>query len=163
MNHDGGNQPRTTALLTAVAPTPTASAMALRPMASARSSAVVMAVSYPQFVEPRKPTIGGLPNASHSTKLRAAMRGDAVAQSDYEFAPIGNRLRRVRTLFSDMNQREWAEKHAFQMTQWNNWENGSRRIPVEASEKLCNLYGLTLDFIYRGRVDGLAEKASKLL
>lgn len=76
---------------------------------------------------------------------------------------IGQRLRAIRLAFSDLNQREWAGKHGFSETQYNNWETGARRIPVENSEKLCDIYGLTLDFIYRGRRDGLSETARKML
>lgn len=80
-----------------------------------------------------------------------------------EFADVGDRLRAIREAFSDFNQREWAEKHGFNQTQYNNWEKGSRRITVDCAEKLVDLYGLSLDFIYRGRRDGLSEKASKSL
>ena len=80
-----------------------------------------------------------------------------------EFEAIGARLASVRKAFSDFDQRAWAEKHAFGHTQWNNWEKGTRRIPVESAEKLCTLYGLTMDFVYRGRRDGLSDTASKKL
>ena len=157
MNHVAGNQPRTTALLTAVGPTLAASAMFLRPMASASSLAVIMGAAYPQFVEDGKSTISGLP--AHDTKLYAV----GMAKDAPEFPEIGARLTRIREVFSDLTQKAWAEKHGFQPTQVNNWERGTRRIPVENAEKLCALYGLTLDFIYRGRRDGLSEKAAKSL
>lgn len=76
-----------------------------------------------------------------------------------DYKEIGDRLRIVREHFSDLNQKEWAEKHGFNKTQYNNWEVGARRIPVDEAEKLCDRYGLTLDAIYRGRFDGLAENA----
>lgn len=74
-----------------------------------------------------------------------------------EFAEIGARLLAVRRAMSDLNQKDWAEKNGFNQTQYNNWENGKRRIPVEAAERLCERYGLTLDFVYRGRRDGLPD------
>lgn len=80
-----------------------------------------------------------------------------------EFKEIGARLEKIRSAFGGLSQRAWAERHNFGITQWNNWENGTRRIPIESAEKLCSLYGLTLDFVYRGRVDGLADTASKVL
>jgi len=79
------------------------------------------------------------------------------------FPDIADRLKRIRQAFSDDTQREWASRHGFSPTQYNNWERGTRRIPVEASERLCDRYGLTLDFVYRGRRDGLSENASKSL
>jgi transcriptional regulator with XRE-family HTH domain len=83
--------------------------------------------------------------------------------SESQFSSIAARLTAIRSGFSDLNQRAWAERHGFQNTQWNNWEAGLRRIPVESAERLCDAYGVTLDFIYRGRRDGLSETASKVL
>jgi transcriptional regulator with XRE-family HTH domain len=81
------------------------------------------------------------------------------------YAAIGARLRSLRlwTQGSDPNQRAWAEKHGFAPTQWNNWEKGARRIPIEDAETLCARYGLTLDWIYRGRSDGLSESLRNVL
>lgn len=79
------------------------------------------------------------------------------------YADIGLRIQRIRLAFSSLSQREWAEKHSVSATQYNNWEKGVRRIPVEQAERLADLYGVDLDFIYRGKVDGLSENARKLL
>lgn len=157
-NHVAGNQPRTTALLTAVEPTPTASAMFFRPRASAKFCAgVFITPPYPHFVDHDKTTFCGLPKIVAGAKLQP------MAQGESEFPQIGARLTAIREAFSDLSQKAWAEKHNFQPTQWNNWEKGARRIPVESAERLCISYGLSLDFIYRGRRDGLSENASKLL
>ena len=80
-----------------------------------------------------------------------------------EFADIGVRLTRIRQGYSDLSQKAWAHKHGFSDTQYNNWEKGVRRIPVDDAERLCDAYGLTLDFIYRGRRDGLSETSSKIV
>lgn len=77
-----------------------------------------------------------------------------------QYAEIGGRLARVRSGLSGLTQKAWAEKHGFNPTQWNNWEQGVRRIPIESAERLCSLYGLTLDFVYLGRRDGLSERVS---
>lgn len=79
--------------------------------------------------------------------------------NDKEFFEIGERLRAIRQGFSDLSQADWAEKNGFGVTQYNNWEKGVRRIPVEAAELLCDRYGLTLDAIYRGRMDGVSQQA----
>lgn len=80
-----------------------------------------------------------------------------------KYLEIGMRLARVRRAFSTHSQKAWAEKHNFNVTQYNNWEKGARRIPIEGAATLCDLYGLTLDFVYRGRLDGLSENARKVL
>lgn len=86
-----------------------------------------------------------------------------MANLDAQYFDVATRLAAIRTGFTVLNQKEFALKHGFNVTQWNNWESGTRRIPVESAEKLCQLYGVTLDFVYMGRRDGLSEKASKVL
>jgi len=112
---------------------------------------------FPQDVDFGKTTNRGLPHWA-SIGICRAMSRDVP-----QYAEIGGRLRALREGFSDLNQSEWADKHGFGITQYNNWEKGVRRIPVDEAERLCGLYGLTLDFVYRGRRDGLAESASKVV
>lgn len=156
MNQLEGNTPRLMALEMAVGATPTAFRMFCRPTASANAF-VSIASQYPHLVDQCKPTKGGLRLPPQFVNVAD------MAQGESEFSEIGARLASVRQAFSDLSQKAWAEKHNFNQTQYNNWEKGTRRIPVESAEKLCTLYGLTLDFIYRGRRDGLAENASKAL
>lgn len=80
-----------------------------------------------------------------------------------DYSEIGDRLTLVRQGFSDLTQSAWASKNGFAVSQYNNWEKGTRRISVDAAQKLADSYGLSLDFIFRGRRDGLSEKASKVL
>lgn len=167
LNHDAGNLPRTTALLTAVGWTPTASPICLRPMASANCSVVSILAPYPQMVDGCKSTIGSLLARSQMVDAYTMKNdpGKAVTKpgTPPPYAEIGKRLERLRTTQSDLTQKAWAGKHGFNGTQYNNWENGTRRIPVDRAEHLCDIYGLTLDFIYRGRRDQLSESMRKVL
>lgn len=86
-----------------------------------------------------------------------------MAQDTTEYREIGARLAALRQAVSNLNQKDWASKHGFNQTQYNNWEKGTRRIPVESAEKLAETYGLTLDWVYRGRRDGLPETLRNLL
>jgi hypothetical protein len=104
-----------------------------------------------------KSTIGGLP------KRPQIVNPQDMSTNENPYLNIGERLEEVRRGFSELSQKSWAEKHGFNPTQWNNWRQGNRRIPIEAAEKLCDDYGLTLDWIYRGRRDGLSETASKVV
>lgn len=116
-----------------------------------------MSDTFPQMVDQRNPTMCGLSVSAVAAKLCG------MAEDRTDYPEIGIRLRAIREGFSDMNQSGWAEKHGFGVTQWNNWEKGARRISVDAAERLCSTYGLSLDFIYLGRRDGLSDKASKVL
>ena len=79
------------------------------------------------------------------------------------FLEIGQRLRKLGEAMSDLNQKESVETHGFHQPQYNNWERGIRRISIDEAIGLCDRYGLTLDFIYRGRADGLPETPKRVL
>ncbi len=74
-----------------------------------------------------------------------------------EYADIGLRLAAIRKSESKLSQKDWAVKHGFNQTQYNNWEKGTRRIPVDDAQRLCDLYSLSLDFVYRGKLNGLSD------
>ncbi len=79
-------------------------------------------------------------------------------------AAVAARLAHIRKkLEPSLTQIEWAKKHGFGNTQVSNWETGLRRIPVECAEVLCGAYGLTLDYIYLGKGEGLSARVSKIL
>ncbi len=91
------------------------------------------------------------------------MVGMTEDRAKLPYAEIGRRLEAVRLAESDLAQRAWAERHGVSPTQCNNWVTGHRRISPDTAERLCQLYGLTLDFIYRGNLSGISEKVKKLL
>lgn len=119
-----------------------------------------MSAVYPHCVDYGNTTIGGLLAGSQFVNMLHMKKKDA---EDPPFIDIARRLIAIREAFSDLNQKEWAAKHGFSQTQYNNWETGKRRITVDEAERLAELYGLTLDFVYRGRRDGLSDTASKKL
>jgi hypothetical protein len=103
-----------------------------------------------------------------STTIRKRARSLTVhlpVDDSHPFAPIGARLVLLRRYMGGnrMNQRAWAARHGFNDTQLSNWETGARRIPVDHAEALADRYGVTLDWIYRGRLDGLSEILRKIL
>lgn len=115
-----------------------------------------MRAVYPRNVDYIKSTIGGLPMIS-----RFVNHGGMTEQP--LFIEIGRRLEAIRQGFSDLSQKDWAAKHGIGYSTYNNWVKGIRRIPVDEAERLCDLYGLDLDFIYRGKLDGLSDQARKVL
>ncbi len=116
-----------------------------------------MIAVYPHVVDHCKATSGGLHRASHFVNLRG------MAKTAPEYPEIGARLEALRKSQSDLSQKDWAMKHGWRETQYNNWETGVRRITVDDAQKLCSLYGLTLDFVYLGRRDGLSERVKNSL
>ena len=64
---------------------------------------------------------------------------------------IGKRLKKLRKALGK-TQAEMAELAAISKRAWSLIERGSRRIGVGAALRLCDLYGLSLDWIYRGNI-----------
>ena len=118
-----------------------------------------MTAVYPHQVDYGNTTNGGLRFGPQFVNL---LRMNNPAETT-PFHAIGKRLAAIRLAESSMTQTEWAKKHGFSVTQYNNWEKGVRRITVDEAERLCDLYGLKLDFIYRGNVSGLPENIKNLL
>lgn len=84
-------------------------------------------------------------------------------RSTKTFPEIAARVRAVRLAFSDDTATAWAARHGFERRQYSAWETGANRIPVDHAETLARLYGLTLDWIYLGRADGLAASTLQRL
>lgn len=118
-----------------------------------------MTILYPHQVDYSKSTFGGLRFDSHFVKY-SVMTADPNQQPYIE---IGRRLIALRTAESELSQKDWAIKHGFGVSQYNNWEKGVRRITLDEAERLCNLYGLKLDFIYRGNLSGVPESIKNRL
>lgn len=115
-----------------------------------------MSEVFPHLVDYRKTTIGGL------LKNPQFVNTHGMAEEP-RYPEIGARLKALREGLSDLSQKDWAEKHGFNGTQYNNWEKGVRRITVDAAEVLCDAYGLTLDAIYRGKLAGSEDTARNVL
>lgn len=54
-------------------------------------------------------------------------------------------------------------RHNVGVSTYNSWETGIARISIDEASLLCDAYGLTLDFIYRGKRDGLSGYALNAL
>lgn len=73
---------------------------------------------------------------------------------------VGERLGAAREAL-DWSQKDFAEAVDLTPQAWNNWEKGRQLIPPESAVKFCERFGLTLDFIYAGKLDALPTSLSK--
>jgi transcriptional regulator with XRE-family HTH domain len=67
---------------------------------------------------------------------------------------LGRRLALAREVLR-LKQYRFAEEAGLSSTRYNQWETGAVYPPADEAIKLCDKYGLTLDWIYRGRMDCL--------
>lgn len=72
-----------------------------------------------------------------------------INEEKYPYWRIGRRLCALRET-TDMTKTDYAAFCGYNYTRYINWESGHRRMLPDDAEVLCNKFGVTLDFIYRG-------------
>lgn len=77
-------------------------------------------------------------------------QGDAVEA-------VAARLKAAREALG-MNKREFAEKAEMGEQTYGPFENAKRPLSLEAAKKLRKAHGLTLEFMYFGKIDDLPHR-----
>ena len=67
---------------------------------------------------------------------------------------VARRLTRTRQAFG-MQQQEFGVSAGMSQPQYNQFETGKRLLTLHYALALCERYGLTLDWLYRGDPSGL--------
>lgn len=78
------------------------------------------------------------------------------------FADIANRLRAVRGHFG-LSSKDFSEMADVSAKSYSQWESGDIRISIDGAIKLREKYGISLDFIYTGRLDTLPSNVARAL
>lgn len=79
-----------------------------------------------------------------------------------DYSDIGDRIIAFRE-YLKMSPAEFADSHGYSRSALSNWEAGIRRISIDAATRLYEQYGLSLDFIYLGRLSALPHNLAKAL
>ncbi|MFC4170072.1 helix-turn-helix transcriptional regulator [Teichococcus aestuarii] len=93
-------------------------------------------------------------NASFTGKPSATFAGYVVGMSQHMPDQIAARLRAIRAELG-MDQSAFAKWLGVNRTRYVNWENAENKPGEEAMVVLCDKTGVTLDYIYRGRLDAV--------
>jgi transcriptional regulator with XRE-family HTH domain len=67
------------------------------------------------------------------------------------------RLRYTRRALG-VNQREFATRAKLKANRYSQYETGARALSIEAALRICNEYGISLDWLYRGDRSNLPHK-----
>jgi transcriptional regulator with XRE-family HTH domain len=59
------------------------------------------------------------------------------------------RLRHTRVALG-INQTEFARRVHLKQNRYNQYESGARALTIDAANRICDEYGVTLDWLYRG-------------
>lgn len=79
-----------------------------------------------------------------------------------KFADVSNRLRAVRSYYN-MTSTEFALQADVARKSYSQWESGKLRISVDGALSIARRYGISLDFIYLGRLDALPNNIANAL
>lgn len=65
-----------------------------------------------------------------------------------------------------LSQTEICRRTGIKTNTWNQWENKPQRLTLDNAIVICTVFGVTLDWIYRGRLEtlpyNLGEKIKQL-
>ena len=78
-------------------------------------------------------------------------------QKERPFEEEGRWITEARESVSSLNPTAFAAVLGFHKGQWSDYENGHDRISLNAAVSLYKTYGISLDFLYFGRLDGLVS------
>ena len=68
--------------------------------------------------------------------------------------PVARRLALTREIFG-LTEKEFADRAGVLLGRYHRWESGSIPISLSSAMALCAAHGLTLDWLYRGKLLGL--------
>ena len=75
---------------------------------------------------------------------------------------VAARLGRVREIL-ELTKKEFAEKAELSEQVYGPFENAKRELSLSAAKKLRKTYGLSLEFIYFGKIDDLPHRIATAL
>jgi transcriptional regulator with XRE-family HTH domain len=89
-------------------------------------------------------------------------RARRIGRNGPQAAEIGRRLRRLRELLN-LTQAEIGARVGVSASSWNHYEQGNNAPLWPTAERIASAFGVTTDWIYRGRIDGLSINMWRLL
>lgn len=72
-------------------------------------------------------------------------------------ADLGARLRWAREVVAESQAQLCRDLGGVDATAWNRWERGTRYPDPVVLVRLCDVFGLTMDYLYRGDLRGVRE------
>lgn len=85
-----------------------------------------------------------------------------MASPPWNVDEIARRLTLTHSVLAQ-SQIEWCRRVGIEPSTWNNYERGARRISLDAAIKVCEMTGITLDWIYRGVLSAVPFDIARLI
>jgi len=75
---------------------------------------------------------------------------------------VAARLKRVRTILG-LSKKDFSERAGIGEQVYGPFENAKRELSLNAAKKLRKTYGLSLQFMYFGKIDDLPHRIASVL
>ena len=93
----------------------------------------------------------------HITELEIGLIGHENEPMPLTNKSIAKRLEMTRDALGK-SAAEICREIRCKPNRWSQYEGGDRRITLEIADRLCEKYGITLDWIYRNNPSGLPKE-----
>lgn len=127
--------------------TPASSAAALMPPTAVSTSSTEVTRSVASSIPPYSSQDVNLSSFHASAVENSRFVGFKLSMPE-TLKSIGRRLAETRQAL-DLTAAEVCRLISCKPNRWSQYENGERKITLEIANKLCDQFGLTLDWIYR--------------
>lgn len=134
--------PRADQLLTAEVPTRATSAARPGPPSASITSCTVLSMS---FYSSRRVKLSRL----HKMELEKDRVGGSNTRMQDKVKALSRRLKITREALG-LSAAELCRSIDCKPNRWSQYENGDRKLTLEVAEALCDEFGLSLDWLYRG-------------
>lgn len=128
-------------LLTAEGPSPVSRAAAAGPSNASITSSTVESM-------PQSSSRGVNLSSLHGLELERGPVVHSNRRMAESLKSLGNRLKHTREALG-LSAAELCKTIDCKPNRWSQYENGERKITLEIADRLCDEFGLTLDWIYR--------------
>jgi len=139
--YSAGNSRRALQLLTADVPTPASVATAPGPP----NASITSSTEFSMLLHSSRTVNMSSVHASAVESCPIVVFNLGMAES---LKSLGNRLKITRQAL-DLSAAELCRQIACKPNRWSQYESGERKITVEVANRLCDEFGLSLDWIYR--------------
>lgn len=147
-----GNLPRAFQLLTADNPTPAKAAVAVGPPSASMTDSTDLSI-----FTPRDYSQSVNESSLHGTAVDFDARVALIPAMAQSARTIARRLKSTREAI-DVTAAELCRAIDCRPNRWSQYEGGERPITLPVAIRLCEVYGLTLDWVYRGDPEGLPAR-----
>lgn len=100
--------------------------------------------------------------AGRESTIRRIKEARLLEDQEDKTEAVAARLKAAREALQ-MSKRDFAERAGMGEQTYGPFENGKRPLSLEAAKKLRKAYGLTLEFMYFGKIDDLPHKIAARL